>query len=120
MAEEEPPPLQPALREAQAPGHPGDGPAQPGQHFSDKHRDPSSSLRGTLPAGHAEGEWPGTEGQRDRGRAVAELPARCVQRAGTVTRLRAELCLGTSGLCAQTLLRAQVQVGSSLSTSLVG
>lgn len=56
MAEKEPPPLQPAVWEAETSGHPGNGLAQSGQYFSNKHRDSSSALCRTLPVGHAKGE----------------------------------------------------------------
>lgn len=60
MAEKEPSPLQPAVWEAETSGHPGNGLAQSGQYFSNKHRNPPSTVCWALPAGHAEGEYPGT------------------------------------------------------------
>ncbi len=55
MAEEEPAPLQPALRQAKTSGDTWDGAAQPGQHLPDQHRNPSASIRALISAWHAEG-----------------------------------------------------------------
>lgn len=55
MAEKEPAPLQPALWQAKAAGAQRDGPAQPGQHLHNKHRDSATSLRACSTPRHAEG-----------------------------------------------------------------
>lgn len=60
MAEEESTPLQHALWPSEAPGDPGDGPVQSGQHLSDQHRDAPAPLRTLLSTRlwHAEGMVP--------------------------------------------------------------